>query len=308
MAEAPLHKWRSYLLVAAIVAFLGYLYGFNGNSQDVRQFGTSAILWLTRYWNTPGGDLSYGWVIPLISIGIVATKRHELMRAQKSTHWAGLIMIIVSLLLHWLGVRTQQTRVSILSMICLLWSIPFYLYGWQIAKILLFPCAYLIFCIPPSLLDSLTVPLRIMTSVASEHILNGLGIPAIRQGTLIISSTPGGFRLGVDDPCSGLRSLIAIAALTAVYAHFMATPLWKKFVLFFSALPLAIIGNVVRVITIAVVAGLLGQDRAMGFYHDYSGYVVFVVAVLLTIAVGRFLETYSNRRPLGWIRSHKDEA
>ena len=114
--------------------------------------------------------------------------------------------------------------------------------------------------------------------------------------------------MGVDDPCSGLRSLIAIAALTAVYAHFMAASLWKKFVLFFSALPLAIIGNVVRVITIAVVAGLLGQDRAMGFYHDYSGYVVFVVAVLLTIAVGRFLETYSNRRLLDWIRSHKDEA
>jgi exosortase len=182
---------------------------------------------------------------------------------------------------------------------------PFYLYGWQIAKILLFPCAFLIFCIPPSLLDSLTVPLRIMTSVVSEHILNGLGIPTIRQGTLIISSTPGGFRLGVDDPCSGLRSLIAIAALTAVYAHFMDASLWKKFVLFFSALPLAIIGNVVRVITVAIVAGILGQDRAMGFYHDYSGYVVFAVAVLLTMGVGKGLERFPVERLLAWIRIHK---
>ena len=298
-------SWTTYIGLAGIMALLGYLYGLRGNAQDVGQFGTSAILWMIQYWNAPGADLSYGWFIPVVCAGIVLTKRRELWTAPQSSHWIGLVVVILSLALHWFGVRTQQTIISLLSLIGLLWGIPFYLYGWAVAKILLFPCAYLLFCIPPGMLDSLTVPLRIMTSAVSTHVLNGLGVPAIRQGTLILSANPGGFRLGVDDPCSGLRSLMAIAALTSVYAYFLHMAAWKKVILFFSALPLAIIGNVVRVIAVAIAAGILGQERAMGFYHDYSGYVVFAIAILLTMGVGRGLERLSVERLLVWIRIHK---
>ena len=299
-------SWRSYAVVAAILILLGHLYGLNGNAQDVGLYGSSAIMWLVNYWNTNGADLSYGWIIPLVSIYIVLARRHLLAAAPQSNHWGGLIVIVLALLWHWFGVRTQQTRISILSLIGLLWGIPFYLYGWRVARILLFPCVYLLFCIPPSLMDALTVPLRLMTSVVSTSVLNGLGIPALRQGTLILSTDPGGFKLGVDDLCSGLRSLMAIAALTSVYAYFMDMALWKKFVLFFSAIPLAIVGNVVRVITVALVAGTLGQEWAMGFYHDYSGYVVFIVAILLTMGVATLLERFSGRSLWKWIRKYKN--
>lgn len=299
-------SWQSVAVTSVILGILGYLYGLHGNAQDVNQAGSSAILWLIQFWDSPGADLSYGWIIPLVSIGIVLAKRHKLATAPKTSHWAGLIVIILALLLHWFGVRTQQTRISILSLIGLLWGIPFYLYGWPVARILLFPCVYLLFCIPPSLLDALTVPLRLMTSAVSTSVLNGLGIPAIRQGTLILSTDPGGFKLGVDDLCSGLRSLMAIAALTSVYAYFMDMAIWKKFILFFSAIPLAIVGNVIRVITVALVAGTLGQEWAMGFYHDYSGYVVFIVAILLTMGVASLLERFSGRSFWKWIQKYKD--
>lgn len=302
----PESKWKTVFLLSTVIALLCYLYGITGNSQDVSQAGSSTILWIVHYWNTPGADFSYGWIIPFVSMGIVLLRRREIIDAPKSGHWAGLVFIVLLLTAHWFGFRTQQTRISLLSLFGLLWAIPLYLYGWQTAKILAFPCAYLIFCIPPSLLDTLTVPLRLMTSAISAGVLNGLGISAVRQGTLIFSAGPDGFRLGVDDPCSGLRSLMAIAALTSVYAYSLHMAAWKKIVLFISALPLAIAGNVIRVISVAIVAGTLGQEKAMGFYHDYSGYVVFVAAILLTMGVGWLLERLSTEGLRKWIRVQKD--
>jgi exosortase len=286
------------LLVAAGVVLL---YGVYGNAQEALhpRHGKSAILWMVLRWQT-GGEFSHGWFVPLVSIAMIWWKRRELAAAPVRANWGGLALTVLALLLHWAGVRAQLTRVSLLSMVLLLWSVPLYLYGWRVARMLVYPVAYLLFCIPLSFLDGITVPLRIMASAVSAHILNGIGIAVVRTGTVLTSVEPGGFRLGVADPCSGIRSLIAMTALAAAFAYFTQKTFLKRAALFVLAVPLAVTGNIVRIISVAVVAETMGTEKAMKFYHDMSGILVFVVAVLLMISAGKVLKTDFRKKFRQW--------
>jgi len=279
-------------LLAVIVGLTFMLFHYQGNTTDVRSLGRSALLWMIERWSDEGAggeDYSHGWLIPFVSISVIWMKRREIGAAPKSISRVGLSIIVTALLLHWLGAKAQQTRLSLFGLVLLIWGLPFYFYGWQVAKLLIFPCSYLIFCIPLNFLDSITFPLRLLATVVSTGLLNGLGIAAERSGSAIYSMAAGGFEFDVADPCSGIRSLLAMTALTAVYAYVTQKTLLKKWILFLSSIPLAIIGNIARITTVAVVAEAFGEKLALGLYHDYSGYVVFSVAIALMIGVGTVL-------------------
>ena len=279
-------------LFSLMVGLIFFIFHFQGNTIEVTTLGHSALLWMTERWQDSisyGGDYSHGWLIPFVSIYIIWLKRHELMMVPKSVSRVGLALVVTALLIHWLGAKAQQTRLSLFGLVVLIWAIPFYFHGWRVAKILVFPCAYLIFCIPLNFLDSLTFPLRIMATVLSTALLNGLGIAAERAGSAIYSMAAGGFSFDVADPCSGIKSLLAMTALTAVYAYFTQKTWWKKWLLFLSSIPLAIVGNIARITTVAIVAEAFGEKLALGLYHDYSGYVVFSVAIGLMIGLGALL-------------------
>ncbi len=274
-------------LTAAVVGLIFVLFHFQGNTVEVNTFGRSALLWMINRWrDTEMGDYSHGWLIPFVSIYVIWWNRVALVAAPKAVSRVGLALVITALLFHWLGAKAQQTRFSLFALMLLLWAIPYYFYGWKVAKILAFPCAYLIFCIPLNFLDSLTFPLRIFATIMSAGLLNGLGIAAERSGSAIYSMAAGGFSFDVADPCSGIKSLLAMTALTAVYAYFTQDVWWKKWLLLFSSIPLAIVGNIARITTVAIVAEAFGEKLALGLYHDYSGYVVFSVAIGLMIALG----------------------
>jgi exosortase len=276
------------LLWLLLLLGLVLLYGVYGNTQNVDGNGRSAILWMVRRWGA-GSNQSHGWLIPLVSLYALWRRRRELAAAPGHVNGWGLAVVIAALALHWVGMRAQLTRVSLFSLVLLLWGLPLYLLGWRTARQLVFPCGYLVFCIPLGFLNTLTVPLRLMASTISAGLLNGIGIPVLRRGTMLRALGGGGINLDVADPCSGLRSLLAMAALTGAYAHFTQRKGWRQWVLFASAVPIAMAGNIVRIAAIAVVGRFFGQDAALTLYHDYSGYLVFVVAVLLMVAMGRLL-------------------
>ena len=279
-------------LASLMVGLIFFIFHFQGNTVEINMFGRSALLWMTERWQDSisyGGDYSHGWLIPFVSIYIIWLKRNDLAQAPKAVSRIGLALVVTALLIHWLGAKAQQTRLSLFGLALLIWAIPYYFYGWRVAKILMFPCAYLLFCIPLNFLDSLTFPLRILATIISTALLNGLGIAAERAGSAIYSMAAGGFSFDVADPCSGIKSLLAMTALTAVYAYFTQKVWWKKWLLFLSSIPLAIVGNIARITTVAVVAEAFGEKLALGLYHDYSGYVVFSVAIGLMIGVGALL-------------------
>jgi exosortase len=171
------------------------------------------------------------------------------------------------------------------------WGLICTIWGWQVAKKLLFPAGYALLCFSASLLQDFTMPLRLCSSAIAEVLLDGVGIETIRGGTTIRSSAGGGFLFDVEDACSGLRSLTAMMALTAPYAYYtLRGGVWRKWVLFCFSIPLAMLSNSLRIFTVAAIAEWIGTDLAMMLYDDLSGYIVLIFSILLLIATASFLQ------------------
>jgi exosortase len=284
------------LLLGTAALMVLILFQFWGNRSNVAMSTPSLFVWIGRQWIAEGGDFSHGWIMPLISLGAVWLKRKELLAAEKNVSYIGFGVLVISLALHWAALRAQQPRVSLVALVGVLWSIPFFLYGWNVARLLLFPAGYLLLCFTSYLLVSVTMPLRLTSCAVSCGLLNGLGIASVRHGTAIYSSAAGGFNFDVADPCSGLRSLVVMTALAAPYAYFSQKSQIKRWILFLSSIPLAMLANVFRIVSIAVVAEVFGKKFAMTAYHDYSDFFIFAAAILMMVAVGRLLERTSRKQ------------
>jgi exosortase len=285
--------------VSVIIGLLFLMFHLLGNRvEDVNS--RSVFTWMIARWSDKvsfGADYSHGYLIPFVSLGIIWYKREQFFNAPKQICMAGLYVIIAALLMHWVGAKMQQTRFSLISLILLLWGIPFYFFGWQVAKLLIFPCSYLIFCVPLNFLDALSFPLQQAATAIAYHMLNGIGIECERVGTQLISPY---FQLNVEAPCSGLRSLLAMTALTAVYAYFTQKTFIKKWLLFGLSIPIAVAGNIGRIISIALVSIVSGQKLGAGLYHDWSGYVLFTVAISLMVATSKLLNLDYKELYIEW--------
>ena len=294
-----------FLLSALILALFAMLFHFHGNSADVHLFGKSIFVWSSMRWSgSLNGALKYCYLIPPISIMLVFFKRDELAEAKKYVYPKASILITAAILLHIIGLRTSLPRLSLTALILLLWSIPWYLAGDKVARLILFPCGYLFFCIPLTFLDSVTFPMRIFATSASASLLNGLGIEVQRVGTAIFSLSREGFALDVAAPCSGLRYFLVLMALSAVYANLTQKTHIKKVILFCLAPVIAIAANVIRILLIAIVSEFFGQEIATGIYHDWSGYIVFISAVFLLLVTSRLLNTNIRQTLNSWKEKH----
>ncbi len=290
-----------------IIGMLFLMFHLLGNTvEDVSS--RSAFTWMIARWGDKvsfGADYSHGYLIPFVSLGVIWHKRAEFFAATKKICVLGLYVIIAALIMHWVGAKMQQTRISLMSLILLIWGIPFYFLGWQVAKLLIFPCAYLIFCVPLNFLDALSFPLQQAATGISFNILNGIGLECERVGTQLISPY---FQLNVEAPCSGLRSLLAMTALTAVYAYSTQKTFIKKWLLFVLSIPIAVAGNIGRIISIAVVSIVSGQKLGAGLYHDWSGYVLFTVAISLMVAVAKLLNVNYRELFSTWKKAYLNHS
>jgi exosortase len=293
--------------VSVIIGFLFILFHLLGNR--VENVNTaSAFQWMIARWGDKesfGADYSHGYLIPFVSLWVVWSKRAELFAAPKKVCQMGLVLIVAALAMHWLGAKMQQTRISLISLILLIWSVPLYFFGWQVAKRLIFPCSYLIFCVPLNFLDALAGPLqRIATTMGHEALL-GLGIECQRVGTMLRSPY---FDLNVEAACSGLRSLLAMTALTAVYAYFTQKTLLKKWLLFMMSIPIAVAGNIARIVSIALVSITTGQKFGAGLHHDWSGYVLFTFSISLMIGAGKLLQVNYRELFVSWKKTYLNRS
>ncbi len=235
-------------------------------------------------------DMSYAWYVPLFSVYLIWRDRAKLLAACGESSWVGVVLIVPCLLLGFLGVRGSQIRFEMLAVMGLLLTVPWALYGARVARQLLVPIGFLLFCLPmASFLDIVTVHLRLLATSIAYSLMCGFGAEVVRQGSMILA-LDGSFQIDVAEPCSGLRSIFALMALTAGYAYLTQRTWVKRMILFATSVPLAIVGNVTRILTICLVANYASQEFATGFYHDYSGYVVFFVAIGAMVGIGEILK------------------
>jgi len=153
--------------------------------------------------------------------------------------------------------------------------------GWRVLRILAFPIAFLVFAIPPPgwLLDAFTVPLKAMVSDWVAEILYDLDFPVAQNGVMIMI---GPYQLLVKDACAGMNSIFALSAIGVFYIHeFVRNSKLRAFVLLLSIIPITIVANFVRVMSLVLIAYYYGIDAVEGIFHDLTGFALFVVALAL---------------------------
>ena len=280
---------RRWILIGVMGAIVFYAY-FISKTCTSGVTPLSLFGWLWVYWGR-GADYAHGYVVPVVAAGLFGWKwRRRLHSVPLSTANSGLAVILAGVTIYWIGVKAANPRLVAGSLVVLIFGLILYLAGWDWARELWFPCAFLLFMIPLNFLEQyVSFPLRVFVAQVSTALLNALGQNVYREGTGIYSTVNRFLPLEVADPCSGIRSLMALMALTSLYGYIAMDQTWKKWVLFLSSIPLAVVGNLARITTVALVAQGFGQDWAMKIYHDYSGYIVFSLAILCMIGLGAML-------------------
>ena len=166
-----------------------------------------------------------------------------------------------------------------------------YLYGTAITRSLAFPLGFLVFMfpLPMRVISAVSFPLKMMVANMGTAVMEMSGMPIVREGAVIHLTNA---TLSVGDPCSGIRSLIALMAMGALFAYLLQGSLAKKLVMFFLAVPVAIATNVLRVCTLIFVADKLGGEWASPehWFHTTSGLAVFFISMALLLGIMRILE------------------
>ena len=283
----PMQKWQNNLRLGACAAVVVcMLVGFVGMFKQLR-----------LVFNDPVEDMSHGWLVPIFSLYVLWTQRAELRKEAGVPSIWGFLVCLPCIGVALIGSRGIQVRLAQLGFIGLCMALPWAFYGLRVARRFVFPALFLLFTVAlTSYLDTITIHLRLFASGTAFVMLRGFGVDVVQVGTAIVSQGAHPFSIDVAEPCSGLRSLVALVALTAAYAWYTQPTWWRRAALFACAIPLAVFGNVVRVLSICFVAAWASPDFALGFYHDYSGYVVFVVAIACMVACGEIITRWCGRR------------
>jgi len=207
----------------------------------------------------------------------------------------GLLLTVLGLLMFVFGWKLGYLFITTLSLIPLLYGIILYLYGAGLAKRLSFPILYLLLMVPPPLgvLDAITIPMRHGISVAAVSIMNILHYPIHREGLMIYLGT---HEIFMGAPCSGFRSLITMFSLGIFYVYVIKGTLLKKLVLVAAIIPLALFGNLVRVITLCLLTYHKGEEVAQGFFHYFSGGVIFVIMIIGLLVIEFVMEKLEDKQ------------
>src|SRR5437762_6716718 len=284
IADSVRREPLSALLCAAIVVtfiyFFGWLHLFTNGRRATWTWGWQA-------WN-PETNYEHAKFIPIIVAFLIWYDRDKLKNAPIGSSRWGWMFIGIGLFLFVAGARTLQARMTLTALPVLLFGIVLYVWGKAIARVLLFPIAFLLFMVPLNFLTQSTFRLQFIETGVASAICNVIGVQVDTVGTMVTSSD-NAFHFQVDEGCSGIRSLMAIAMFSAIYGHLTQDKLWKKIAIFVASLFFAVIGNAGRLVSVFVVGRFFGQDLAGGPYHAVSGFISFACAFIAMVLFGKLL-------------------
>ena len=262
------NKGFFFSLLAAWLA----LFQFLGNSTMGYLPTPSLLRWMYIVFqpsSDPGAsDEAHGLIVPFLVLGLFWWKRKELLALPLRLWWPGLLLIGFALVLHVIGYMVQQPRISIVALFTGIYGIMGLAWGREWLRGSFFPFFLFAFCVPLGWsAQSVTFPLRLLVCQLVEWISgNLLQIDVVREGTALMDPMHK-YQYDVAPACSGIRSLFAISAVTIIYAFLSFRTWWKRGLLMASAVPLAVLGNVLRMLTIIVSAEFGGQ-KAGEYVHE----------------------------------------
>jgi exosortase len=286
----------SVIVVAAMLLF-PYASGYGLGSDPLWRL-------LLTLWNA-SDEWKHGMFVFPIAAVLIFLKRTELAKVPiKGSNW-GLLLIVPSLFLYWVGFVANVQYIGYLAIQLMLGGCVVWFLGVRFFKAVFFIWCFLFFAYPFIFLEDLVAfPLRLLMSEASVRFLNLIGFHSIRDGTAIISAADpvagivSGQRYSVDvaDPCSGIRSLFALTMISALVGILSFRKGWKVMILFAAALPLAVFGNFCRILMLTFGTVAFGSDIAVGtlenptWFHLAAGFVVYIAALIGIFLFARLLK------------------
>ena len=236
-------------------------------------------------------DYTHAYFILPVSLWLIWRKRKEFkILPQSGGSLKALAFLIIGLAMFTLGWRKDFLFVSTMSLIPVAFGLISYQYGFKAAGTVRFPILYLLLMVPPPLgiLDAITLPMRYETSTMAYLILKSFFLSVTKDGLLLSVE---GQQVYMGPACSGFRSLITMISLGLLYAYLTKGSFKKKMVLLACIVPLALLGNLIRVLILCLLAYYFGNEVAQGFLHYFSGFVVFIITLLGLIWIESFLHS-----------------
>jgi exosortase len=233
---------------------------------------------ILQWWSDP--QYGHGFLVPLFSCYILWRERERWMKTEiKPSNFGFMVMVgAVGLLL--LGSLGAELFISRFSLLVMLAGMVLFLAGWSTLRAVFFPLSYLIWMIPFPIIiyNQITFPLQLLASRLATAWLELVQVPVLRDGNVLIMSN---YSLEVVEACSGIRSLMTLMALAVAYGYLVEPRRWVRYVLTLLMVPIAIVTNAFRIMGAGMLAHRYGPVTAEGFLHEFSGWAIFMSALVL---------------------------
>jgi len=243
-------------------------------------YGGTLLALCVAWWKNP--DYSHGLLLPLALAYLLYEKRERLKNLTAAPKWWGLVIIVVSQFVNLVGFLGAEFFLQRFSFLMFLAGLVLFLWGpkhlWHVS----FALVLLFFAIPlPALIfNAVSLPLQLIASSWAETFLRVCQIPVYREGNILVLAHE---TLNVAEACSGIRSLMSLITLGVMIAYFLPFRSWLRLLFVLSTIPIALVANAFRIAGTGMLGRWFGEAAAQGFFHTFSGWLVFVVAFAFLI-------------------------
>ena len=233
-------------------------------------------------------DYSHGFLVPLFAMFLVWDNRKAIQATPIRPSWAGIGLILFALVVLILGVYGVELFTSRISFVFLLAGLIWTFFGRLMLRRLLFPLFVLVLAIPfPAIVfNQITFPLQLLASRLASMILPVLGVPVLQDGNVIELPV---MKLEVAEACSGIRSLMSLFTLAVFYGYFLEKTTGRRVILALASIPIAVAANVARIVGTGLCVQYWDPVKALGFFHEFSGWVMFVISLGCLYLVHRIM-------------------
>ena len=271
----PYHPWWQ---IGVLVLLVGWLY-------------SSILIRLAKQW-LDDPNFSHGFLVPALSLFVFWRDRTKFTQALRSPSSQGLMIVILALAVLVTGVLGAELFLSRVSLLLLIAGVTIYFEGWARFRTVLFPWAFLFLMIPvPAIvMNQIAFPLQLLASKAASFILVVFEVPVLREGNIIhLPATS----LDVAEACSGIRSLLSLITLSIIFSYLFERRVWIRILLAVVSIPIAVFVNSLRIVGTGLLVQYWDPERALGFFHTFSGWLVFLASVGVLLLLQKLLSLVS---------------
>ena len=245
-----------------------------------------AVKLVTDWYEIP--DYSHGFLVPVFALFLLWDKRPKLRQMSVQPSWSGLFLLSAGVLTLFFGVYGAELFLSRISFIFIIAGLVWIFCGYPILREILFPLGVLLLAIPfPEIIfNQITFPLQLLASRAASALLPLLGVPVFREGNVIQLPV---MKLEVAEACSGIRSLMSLFTLSVFYGYFLERTSARRWVVALASIPIAVCANALRIVGTGLCVQYWDPSKAEGFFHEFSGWVMFVISLTCLYLLHRML-------------------